>query len=168
MKTIRNLSIAVLLSVVAAVPVAAQSRVFPGAGGTAPLVVQSDPGAFGNYRVYILADAYPPPATVNPYGAVVPVQEKPTADMLIYHVDADTYCAGIGYLEAGKSCSLFVKSSPFAYLSPFAAVGIFETAEWVELPAGVQWDKGDIDGDGRDDLAGHNPATGEVVRVFRR
>jgi hypothetical protein len=151
-KFLWSLMMLFLMSTLAA-PAEAQDRTFPAANGST-FVEQSDPGGICRCQVLVLNDAYAPPTHLNVYGPAVPVRVKPTADILIYNADSEWH--------------LLVKSTPFGYTSPYAAMGVWEQFEWVRLSPNMVWTAGDLDGDGRTDLTGINQRTGAFVRAVRR
>jgi len=139
---------------IAASPAFAQ-RPIPADNGQ-PFVEQADPGSLcPSCQVLLLKDSYAPTEPMNVYSPVLATKIKPSVDVLI--VDTKT---GNG---------LLVKTALYGYVpGGFSALGIFENIEWVLLREGVFWTTGDLDGDGRDDLVGHDKRTGEVIRVYRR
>lgn len=148
-------SIALLLTL--ATPVLAQ-RQAPGNNGDEPFVEQADPGSLcPSCQVVMLYDSYAPPEYINPYADAgsLKTQIKPTVDFLIY--------------DGATGKGLLVKTTPYGYIpGGFSVFSIYENARWVQLRPNMFWSVGDIDGDGRDDLSGHDKRTGEVVRVYRR
>lgn len=144
-----------LLALLASSAAQAQTyRPTPG-NDAAPFVAVSEPGATcPSCQVLLLQDAWPPPPHVNVYGPTVAVSPKATADVLIY--------------DGATGSSLLVVSTPFGAMAPYAAIGLYERVSWVALRPGMLWATGDLDGDGRTDLIGHDKRTGEIVRLYRR
>jgi hypothetical protein len=146
-----------VLTLFIAAPASAQ-RPVPGNNGDAPFVEQADPGSFcPSCQVLVLRDSYAPPEHVNVYapaGSLV-TRIKPTADFVIY--------------DGSNGFALIVKTTPNGYVpGGFSVLSIWENVQWAQLRPGMFWTVGDIDGDGRDDLSGHDKRTGEIVRVYRR
>ena len=156
MKTFRLVSSLLFVLVLSSVASAQSFRAMPGAS-TSQFVEQADPGALcPTCQVLLLKDAYAPPEHINPYSTdATPAKMKPTADTAIY--------------DGANGMLLLVKSTPYGYVpGGYSVIGVHENAEWIQLRANMFWAVGDIDGDGRDDLIGHDKRTGEVVRVYRR
>jgi hypothetical protein len=159
----RTLSLTSLFVLLASLSAFAQ-RPTPAADDPRPFVEVADLGSMcPACQVLILSDvdvyqSQPGTPTFDPYKGEWSLGFRTTpstGDVLIY--------------DGSTGHTLFVETQRFGTgVSPFPATSILESAQWIMLREGMFWDKGDLDGDGRDDLIGHDKRTGEIVRVFRR
>lgn len=132
---------------------AQDTRTAPAKNDPRPFVEQADPGAFGNFQIIRLKGLR---MQVNPYATPGPkgncfAEEKTVNDFAIY--DPSTG-------------SLLLATADLATLGMMPTIAT--DYQLVQIRPNLVLTAIELDGDGRDDMIGHDRLTGEVVRFYRR